>query len=220
MIWNGTLPLRSCVAFGKTFILLSLSFLIYKMRIIIPFMCLKHLAHSRWSGNSGCIFAPSHNITTIHHHWRQFGVLIWCPEDRSRVYTEVSVGRGRVRRVGEWGWVCHLPAGEILGNLCEFSHLQFSFEDSIHNTWYRANCRSSDLEGTKVWLTFWYYRGRYSPPISSRNTQASPRDRESCLVMKALPGELDSISTHQLTGVVDLRQVIYPFLPSFPHLCG
>lgn len=105
MIWNGALSLRSCVAFGKTFILLSLSFLIYKMRIIIPFMCLKHPAHSRWSGNSGCIFAPSHNIIAIHHHWRrQFGVLIWCPEDRSRAYTGRSLsGQGQGEQGGGVG---------------------------------------------------------------------------------------------------------------------
>ena len=124
--------------------------------------------------------------------------------------------QGLYRKKSQWaraGWAGWGSGGEILGNLCEFSHLQFSFEGSIHNTWYRANCRSSDLEGTKVWLTVRYYTSRYSPPISSRNTQASPRDRESCVVMKALAGELDSISSHQFTGVVDLRL----FIPSYLH---
>lgn len=35
-------------------------------------------------------------------------------------------------------------------------------------------------------------------------------------MMKALPGELDSVSSHQLTGVANLRQVIYSLLTFIP----
>ena len=82
-VWIVTLSCTSCVVWGKTFILPSLSFLFCKMGIIIPFMYLQHVAHSSWSGNSGCIFIPSHNrldrkTCSGHHHW---WVLIWCPED-------------------------------------------------------------------------------------------------------------------------------------------
>lgn len=136
-------------------------------------MCLKHLAHSRWSGNSGCIFAPSHNIITIHHHWRrQFGVLIWCPEDRSRHIQEEVWRQGQGERWGSGVEYCNLRGNSHISTLV--------LVGSIHDTWYRANCRSSDLEGTKVWLTVRYYTGRYSPPISSRNTRLPQRQGVMC----------------------------------------
>lgn len=47
-------------ALGQAFILPSLSFLICEMGTLIPLMYLKHLAHSRGSTNSGCVFTPSH----------------------------------------------------------------------------------------------------------------------------------------------------------------
>lgn len=87
-----TLPLTSCVALGKTFILPNLSFLICEMGIEMPLMYCNHLTHSRCSRNSGCIFIPSHkrlDKDKCSGHpggSRQFWILIRCLEDRGGGY--------------------------------------------------------------------------------------------------------------------------------------
>lgn len=57
---NTHLGLNYDSALGQAFILPGLSFFICEMGTLIPLMYLKHVAHSRGSRNSGCVFTPSH----------------------------------------------------------------------------------------------------------------------------------------------------------------
>lgn len=134
-----------------------------------------------------------------------FSMMPWGR--RQEVYREKSQPARMVPHLGTW-W------GRYLVTFVNF-HIPSGFEESIHNASYRANCRFSDLEGTEIWPTLWSYRGAIS--FHLEHIEISPGQT---LVqwwwVEVLPWELDSVSSHQLTRVLDLRQVVYPFLASVP----